>query len=53
MKDVIEGSSLVKDPRRNVVLTECTTQIICFNYFVRGFDLWVGRKSIPDQYIIV
>ena len=42
-----------EDHIRNTVLTNCSTQNIWFERFVRGVELRVGRKSRPDKAIII
>ena len=42
-----------EDNSRKTVLTKCSTQIICFEIFLRGVDLWVRSKLRIDHAIII
>ena len=53
IKGVLEGASVGEENRRQTVLTNCSTHTICLESFVRGVDLKVGSKSMPDQGIIM
>ena len=42
-----------KYPMRKLSLIKFTTNMIWFERFVRGVEIWVVRNSRPDQAIIV
>ena len=51
VKSLIKGAYVVGYPRKKVVLTKRTTQKVWVEWFLRGVEMWVGRKASTDQAI--
>lgn len=49
----LEGASIESDPRKKFTLTQCLTQTVWFERFMRGVELQVGRVAHPDQAISI